>query len=131
VIRFYSVANALVASLRTALLKSRGIARRLSGRARGTSFEQALRRLTPEERAVFAAFLDRSSKTAAFVVTGSGVGLATTAHALAARGCLYEVGRRTNLGATEVCYVIEESVFAFLKRHPQLLERAPTSEGAD
>jgi hypothetical protein len=124
VIRVGDVAEAIVTSLATILARSRGIARALGVRARWASLEQTLRSLTPEEGAVFAAFLDRDSRTAAFVVTGDGAGVAAAAHRLAARGYLYEVGRRANSSSTEVCYGIEESVFAFFRRRPQLLERA-------
>ncbi len=127
-IRLSRVAKATFASLATPLAGALAMARRLAGRAPRTSFEQPLRRLAPDEREVFAAFLERDSRTAAFVVTGDGASLATTANRLAARGYLSEVGRRTNAAYTEVCYAIGEPVFAFFKRHPELLRGTSRGE---
>ncbi len=104
-------------------------ASKAAARARGMAFERELRSLTAEESAVFAAFLNRESKTATFAFVNGGPSIALTARALAVRGHLYEISRRDTMWFTEIAYAIQEPVFAFLQQHPELLANARTDEG--
>ncbi len=99
-----------------------------AARARGLARENELRDLTPSECAVLARYVDGNVRTASFYVGNSGPTDVVVAAALALRGHLYEVARRDTAVFTQVDYAIQEPTFAFLRKHPELLQsgrRAP------
>lgn len=80
-----------------------------------------MRSLTPAECAVFASFVDCESKTASFL-NGSG-NVSSAAHALSVRNHIYVISRERTIWFEQAMYVIQEPVFEFFKRNPELLER--------
>lgn len=88
---------------------------------RGRAFDAELRSLTPDEYAVLARFMDRNSKTATFLVSSENADLAATAHSLAMRGHLYVVTSERNLWYVTTTYALQDRVYDFLRRHPDVL----------
>ena len=89
-------------------------------RARGAALEQELLSLTPSEREVLGQFVARNRKTASFP---GGHVLGSTAHALTLRGHLLCIEERQTAFLVERTYMIQELVFAILRRHPEALRR--------
>jgi len=104
--------------------------RRKAASRQSEAFESRMRNLKPDERAVLAKFVEDNTATATFAIGDRGAGLGATAQSLALRGYLMQVSRSQNAWFLELTYVIQDSVFEYLKAHPEMIVRASEEEGS-